>query len=128
MLKKRELLDIINENKYSIEQIKQLYNLTNKQILFLLKYLKDYTISEQFDLNGNSFFCSDSNSYDQLYYKDRILVPLESNRMNRFLVISDLHFYSNDLNQEQNNKIMCNVYNYAIKNSIHLILIPSGDG
>jgi len=123
MLKKRELLDIINENKYSIEQIKQLYNLTNKQILFLLKYLKDYTISEQFDLNGNSFFCSDSNSYDQLYYKDRILVPLESNRMNRFLVISDLHFYSNDLNQEQNNKIMCNVYNYAIKNSIHLILI-----
>ena len=37
MLKKRELLGIINENKYSIEQIKQLYNLTSKQILFLLK-------------------------------------------------------------------------------------------
>ena len=56
MLKKRELLDIINENKYSIEQIKQLYNLTNKQILFLLKYLKDYTISEQFGFIFNNSF------------------------------------------------------------------------
>lgn len=108
------ILKCISENK-SVDEMKQKLNLSDKKLKLYLKFLKEM---------GNSTY-SEVNSDGHLFYKinrtsNDNLIKIKPNKRQEIemLVISDLHFGSG----YERVDLLDKVYEYAIKNNIHIIL------
>ena len=111
----QNILNYIKQNK-SVNEISTLTNLSQKQIFQRITSLenKGYLISRKYTSDGNIIYTFDKDNSDKedsfkLYNGDKIL---------KIIAISDLHIG----NARSDESAFNCIYNYAIKNNIHLII------
>lgn len=113
-----KLLNLINEGK-TVNEISEIMGLSNKAIYGRLNMLRNagYNFKRIYYSDGNIVY---SNGSDMAWYNEKQngfnLIPKD----NKFeaIVISDLHFGS----VHEIDNIMNIVYDYCVKNNIHIIL------
>ena len=108
------ILQLINKN-ISMEEIARKLNITEKQLYIKIKKIINYgyRVDTKYSYDGSIYY--QLNSSDDKRFEIRM--DKEQNTF-KCLVISDLHIGS----IASNIKLVDIVYNYAIKNGIHIIL------
>ena len=109
----KNVLNMIN-NEQSISRIISKLDISEKRLIKIIQSLenKGYCIKKKYNMNGEIFF-------DKKSIQDGKTYDIKTNsKNNRLLVISDTHLGS----KFDRIDLLDKVYEYAIKNNIHIIL------
>lgn len=112
------ILDLIKENR-NMREIADELNISEKQLYLKIKQLitYGYQLTPSYSHNSDIYYILEKKQDKSINKSISIKMPEEINRF-RCLVISDLHIGSIDADI----KLIDNVYEYAIKNGINIIL------
>lgn len=112
----QKIIDMVKQNK-SIEEISKAVNLSYKQLYNRISSFnnKGYIINKAYNTDGTLYYTLDN--YNS-YHSNNSFELFNKQSEVKFLVISDLHIGNITSDEEAINT----VYNYCIKNGIHIII------